>query len=88
LSVASTACTSWDRVGIQARFRAASVSPVSTASTCGCASAAAVSTDTILACGSGLRRTAPCSIPGSSMSSMNWPLPRRNRASSLRGTEP
>ena len=69
LSVARTACTSWDRVGIQASLSAARVSPVITASTLGCASAAVASTETILACASGLRRIAPCSIPGSAMSS-------------------
>ena len=69
LSVASTACTSRDRVGIQASFSPARVSPVMTASTRGWARAAATSTETILACASGLRRIAPCSIPGSAMSS-------------------
>jgi hypothetical protein len=69
LSVASTACTSWESVGIQARFSPASVSPVMTALTFGCASAAAVSIETILAWASGLRSTAPCSIPLSWMSS-------------------
>ena len=37
---------------------------------------------------SGLRRIAPCSIPGSAMSSTNVPMPRMNRASSLRRTGP
>ena len=41
-----------------------SVSPVMTALTLGCASAAEVSIETILACASGLRRIAPCSMPG------------------------
>src|ERR1035441_679881 len=55
LSVASTAWVSPDRVGIQARFRAARVSPVMTAMTLGCASAAMGSTDTMRACGCGNR---------------------------------
>ena len=42
----------------------------------------------ILACGSGLRRIAPYSMPGSWMSSTNMPRPRMKRASSLRGTGP
>ena len=45
------------------------VSPVITALTFGCASAALVSTERIRACAYGLRRIAPCSIPGSAMSS-------------------
>jgi hypothetical protein len=88
LSVASTACTSRDRVGIQASFRAASVSPVMTAFTLGCASAAAASTDRIRACASGLRRIAPCSMPGSCTSSTKVPRPRMKRASSFRRTDP
>jgi hypothetical protein len=67
--VASTACTSFDNVGIQARFSPASVWPVMTARTFGCASAALVSIDTIRACANGLRSTAPCSMPGSRTSS-------------------
>ena len=88
LSVASTACTSWDRVGIQASLRSSSVSPVMTALTLGWASAARVSIETILACASGLRRIAPCSMPGSWMSSVKLPWPRMKRASSLRLTGP
>jgi len=41
--------------------------------TFGWAVAAVASTETILACASGLRRTAPCSIPGSEMSSTKVP---------------
>ncbi len=88
LSVASTACTSRDSVGIQARPSSARVEPVMTAFTLGCASAAAVSIEEILACASGLRRTAPYSIPGSRMSSTNVPRPRTKRASSLRRIGP
>src|SRR5580693_9105725 len=88
LSVASTACTSRDSVGIQASWRSSSMAPVMTARTRGCASAAAVSTEMIRACASGLRRMAPYSIPGSAMSSVNVPRPRTNRASSLRGSRP
>ena len=40
----------------------------------------------IRACASGLRRIAPCSMPGSWMSSVKVPLPRMNRASSRRRT--
>ena len=40
LSVASTACTSWDSVGIQASFSVSRTAPVMTALTFGCASAA------------------------------------------------
>jgi hypothetical protein len=64
LSVASTACVSADSVGIHARFSPARVAPVMTAFTFGCASAARVSMETMRACASGLRRTAPCSMPG------------------------
>ena len=88
LSVASTACTSRDRVGIQASPRSASVWPVITAPTLGWASAAEASTERILACASGLRRIAPYSMPGSWMSSTNVPWPRMKRASSLRRTGP
>jgi hypothetical protein len=69
LSVASTAWTSCDSVGIHDRPSPASISPVITALTFGCASAALVSTERIRAWAYGLRRTAPCSIPGSAMSS-------------------
>jgi hypothetical protein len=69
LSVASTACTSREMVGIQASPRSASIWPVITALTLGCASAASVSMAVILACARGLRSTAPCSIPGSATSS-------------------
>src|SRR5262249_39860268 len=88
LSVASTAWVSADRVGIQARFSPARVSPVITARTLGCASAALVSMETIRACACGLRSTAPCSIPGSCTSSTYRPRPRMNRASSLRFIAP
>jgi hypothetical protein len=69
LSVASTATTSWDSDGIQARFSVSSKAPVITARTLGCASAADVSIETSLACAYGLRSTAPCSMPGSTKSS-------------------
>ena len=88
LSVARTACMSWEIVGIQASPSAARSCPVNTASTRGWASAATVSTETILACGRGLRRIAPYSMPGSLMSLTNMPRPRMKRASSLRGTGP
>ncbi len=88
MSVASTACTSRDSVGIQARPSPARVSPVMTALTLGWASAAVVSMAVILACASGLRRTAPYSIPGSRMSSTKVPRPRMKRASSLRRSGP
>ena len=88
LSVASTACTSPEIVGIQARPRSARSAPVNTAMTFGWAVAAVASTETILACASGLRSTAPCSIPGREMSSTKVPWPRMNRASSLRGSGP
>src|SRR5438552_9508210 len=86
LSVASTACVSPDRVGIQARPWAASASPVTTATTPGSCSAADASMFTMRACGSGLRRSARCSIPGSEMSSMYCPPPWMKRSSSLRFT--
>src|SRR6266516_1059628 len=88
LSVARTACASWDIVGIQASPSPARSCPVNTASTRGWASAATVSIAVILACGWGLRRIAPYSMPGSWMSSTNTPRPRMKRASSLRGTGP
>src|SRR5215469_2947959 len=88
LSVARTACASWESVGIQASPSAARSCPVNTASTRGWASAATVSIAVILACGTGLRRIAPYSMPGSWMSSTNMPRPRMKRASSLRGTGP
>jgi hypothetical protein len=66
LSVASTACESDDIVGIHAMPRASRSAPVITAWTFGCCSAAEVSIETMRACATGLRRTAPCSIPG------NW----------------
>ena len=69
LSVARTACASWEIVGIQASPSAARSCPVNTASTRGWASAAMVSIAVILACGRGLRRIAPYSMPGSWMSS-------------------
>ena len=40
-----------------------------TAATFGCASASDVSIETIFACAYGLRSIAPCTIPGSLMSS-------------------
>ena len=61
---------------------------MSTATTIGWARAAVASTETILACASGLRKIAPCSMPGSAMSSMKVPCPLMNRASSLRGSDP
>src|SRR6266550_2026267 len=88
LSVARTACASWDIVGIQASPSPARSCPVNTASTRGWASAATVSIAVILACGRGLRRIAPYSMPGSWMSSTNMPRPRMKRASSFRGTGP
>ena len=69
LSVASTAWVSADSVGIQAMPRASRSAPVITAWTFGWCSAADVSIETIRACASGLRRTAPWSIPVSSRSS-------------------
>jgi hypothetical protein len=51
------ACTSCESVGIQARPRSASCSPVMTARTSGCDSAASVSTATIRARACGLRST-------------------------------
>ncbi len=45
------------------------MAPVMTALTFGCASAADVSIETMRACAYGLRRMAPCSIPGSWTSS-------------------
>ncbi len=56
LSVASTACTSLDRVGIQARPFSASMAPVTTSFTFGCACATVVSMLTIRACAIGARR--------------------------------
>jgi hypothetical protein len=69
LSVASTAWVSPDIVGIHARLCCAMSSPVTTATTPGSAVASDVSMETIRACGTGLRRMAMCSIPGSTMSS-------------------
>jgi hypothetical protein len=69
LSVASTACVSYDRVGIQARLSVSSTAPVMTAFTFGWASAADVSMATMRAWAYGLRRIAPCSMPGSRTSS-------------------
>ena len=69
LSVASTACTSADSVGAQARLSGSRSLPVITASTLGCASAWLVSIDRMRACATGERRIAPCSMPGSTMSS-------------------
>jgi hypothetical protein len=88
LSVASTAWTSFDSVGIQASPCSASIAPVTTSLTFGCASAAEVSMFTMRACAIGERRMARCSIPGSCTSSTYWPMPRMNRASSLRRSEP
>jgi len=88
LSVASTACRSPDRVGIQARFLSRRVSPVMTARTLGCASAARVSMARMRACGCGLRSTAPYSMPGRRTSSTKKPWPRTNRWSSLRSSRP
>src|SRR5215217_1750663 len=59
-----------------------------TARTFGCASAADVSIDTMRACASGLRSTAPCSIPGRLTSSTYVPWPRMKRGSSLRFMRP
>src|SRR5438477_8228496 len=50
LSVASTAWVSYDRVGIQARLRAAIISPVSTRWTPGIAQALLTSIEVIRAC--------------------------------------
>src|SRR6266568_1636729 len=49
LSVASTACTSCDSVGIHASLSVSSTAPVMTARTFGCASAAEVSIETMCA---------------------------------------
>ena len=54
---------------IHARPSVSSTAPVMTAFTFGCASAAEVSMLLMRACASGLRRTAPCSMPGRTMSS-------------------
>ena len=70
LSVASTACVSYDSVGIQARFRVAIISPVRTRWTPGISHALLASIDLMRACGSGLRRISMCSMPGSTMSSV------------------
>src|SRR6266536_1783420 len=86
LSVTSTACVSYDIVGIHARLCWAIRSPVTTATTPGRASACEASNDRIRAWAIGLRRIAMCSIPGSRMSSMKVPLPRIRRSSSLRLT--
>src|SRR6478672_7482032 len=59
-----------------------------TAATFGCASARDVSIDRIFACAYGLRRIAACTMPGRRMSSRYVPLPRMNRASSLRFSRP
>ncbi len=69
LSVASTAWVSYDRVGIHARLRAASVSPVNTRRTPGMAQALDVSIERIRACATGERRISMWSIPGRVMSS-------------------
>ncbi len=61
---------------------------MTTAATFGCASARDVSIERILACAYGLRRIAPCTIPGSLMSSRYLPWPRMKRASSLRLRRP
>ena len=70
LSVASTACVSYDSVGIQARFRVAIMSPVRTRWTPGISHALLASIDLMRACGSGLRRISMCSMPGSTTSSV------------------
>ena len=57
-------------MGIQARFRVAIISPVSTRCTPGIFHARLVSIDLIRACASGLRRISMCSMPGSTMSSV------------------
>ena len=57
-------------MGIQARFRVAIISPVSTRCTPGICQALLVSIDLIRACASGLRRISMCSMPGSTMSSV------------------
>src|SRR4051812_23302916 len=88
LSVASTAWRSADIVGIHAIPRPSRSRPVMTAWTFGRASAAEVSMETIRAWASGLRRIAPCSVPGRRMSSTYVPWPRMKRASSLRRRRP
>src|SRR5215207_8040895 len=87
LSVARTAWVSPERVGIHARLWAARSAPVTTATTPGSAAAAEVSMDAMRAWGTGLRRTAACSIRGRTMSSTKRPAPRRKRSSSLRRSE-
>src|SRR5918993_698584 len=87
LSVARTAWVSPERVGIHARLWAARSAPVTTATTPGSAAAAEVSMDAMRAWGTGLRRTAACSIPGRTTSSTKRPAPRRKRSSSLRRSE-
>ena len=61
---------------------------MTTAATFGCASARDVSIETMRACAYGLRRIAPCTMPGRRMSSRYVPLPRMKRASSLRFRRP
>jgi hypothetical protein len=63
------AMTSCDSDGAQARPSVSSTAPVMTALTFGWASAALVSMLRIRAWAYGLRRTAPWSMPGSTMSS-------------------
>src|ERR1700722_9468985 len=88
LSVTSTAWVSPNTVGIHARPRSARSAPVSTATTAGWASAALASTERTRAWARGLRRMAPCSMPGSVMSSTYLPSPLIDRAAYLRGMEP
>ena len=69
LSPASTACVSYEIVGIQASPSVSRSLAVTTAATPGSASARLVSIDRMRACANGLRRIAPCTMPGSLMSS-------------------
>ena len=59
--------------------------PVNAAITPGSSLAALTSADVIRACACGLRRNAMCSMPGSTMLSVQFVCPVTSRASSLRG---
>ena len=61
--------------------------PVNTRSTPGSCRASAVSMPAILACASGLRTNATCTMRGSTMSSTNWPRPSTSFFTLGRGTD-
>ena len=90
LSVASTAWTSPERVGIQARPRSASIAPVTTALDLRVRlGGEGVDADTIRAWATGERRIARWSMPGQlEVVAVKRPLPRTNRRSSLRSIRP